>query len=1601
MKKICFAFFVCLALYTNGQNVAQVPYYCDFEDSASAAGWVLANGTQSSQWFIGSAVSDMPSGVNCLYISADSGATHSFGEPEAYVFASRTLHIDSGEYLISYDWRCKLPVTTPTWPFRNCLRAALVPGAASFTAGDNGGWIAGSVPGGYVSVDSTGGFSGTYDWTRYRQRVRIDSSGTYTLAFLFHYTRYNNYTTLVPPAIDNISIEPVTCPMVDSLTVTAHPNGILLSWDQSSASRWIVEWNGSTTTVEHPYVVVDEIGMGRSDMAYVTPVCGTDTGFYEQFAVTQPCDSIRHLPYFQHFDDLDVDLNYEIDFLPYCWNRLIVNETHNPYTSYVYPTLFNYFGVSNSPCLYWALDGSDEVRYAVLPPLAEGVGPMDSVVVSFEARQLNGSMRCTVGVMTDPYDSTTFVPVSTLYIQNNVFMDFSIPLTGYTGTGRYVAFRAAANGSGAGYQYFSVIMDNIGLSKISDCQPPVAVVKHPYPDHIDLSWTAGNGENRWIVYCNGVASDYVLNNGYTLSGLQSGTEYMIDIVSDCSYGETSLPRHFLVSTKCEPSDLPYSYGFDGDEFDRCWYMSGDWPRQVSGKLEFWPFLNGYSYAVLPIHPTAVDSLEFSFALQQDTIQVGVVDDPYNIGSFVPIRTVSKSRNGEWERYYCYFSNYTGTGRYLALRSPNPMHNTGYINDAFIDDVEVTVAPSCPTPDTYRLTARSNNSASFSWYGQGATLFRVDCTPAGGGVPITLYTQNTTASLTGLEPGTDYEVSIRIVCGAGDTSIALTGRFRTFAEPATVPYVCGFDSASAAGWTLVNSNYQNIWHIGSAAYNDTADHRGLYITNDSGQSNAYTLVSGSTVLAVRNLTLQAGYYNFSYDWRSVGDANDFLCVALFPDSVMLNDASVFSTTWYSNHTPDNAIALDDYMDYILNRDGNWHTRSGQIVVPSSGGWNLVFQWRNNNYSGYNPPAAIDNISLDINSCPPVSDLVYSDVTHNSVTLDWTEHGEATSWRVEYGPHGFVPGTGSFHTYFTHPCTLANLSSSTTYDIYIQPVCTDNQFVFYSGPVTICTEVCAQPDISRFADSSYSDVLTTAPVATLAPYSVSIMLLDSATLGGPHDYEGLRFFYASDVPLTAKDDIEIYMQPASTDHFSYGTEPLFDSTLARLVYSGPFDFDYGWNAVAFDSIYPYFGTGNIMMFVVDNSGASQQSAPFRGYTDYSGRGLYYYSFGQPVQPASLTANNCYGLYMMPFLELYSCTPYCTPVAGLDVDTVGYNFATVSWNGDTEAYEVTLRSLNDDGEPDIVATVQGESHTFTGLAPTSRYRCIVRAVCSSAEGRYSQPMSVDIFTDTLRCAVPSGFMVSEIYYNSALFDWQPESDEGQWMLHLWNTAYDTNLLVAEHHVLVEGLAQGIGYFAAVRAYCGGGIYESAESDTVRFTTLVCQQVEDLQVGSITHNSAVATWQSSSATCDVEYGPHNFGVGQGTLVAGVSGGRINLGGLEPGEYYDVNVRAECEDGVASAWSTVTFQTETVGITVVGENSKVAIQPNPASKVATVTISGVAGHIEVEVCDLGGRIVHSQSLDCDGDCQAQLNVERLGKGSYFVRIKSNGLNIVQRLVII
>ncbi|MBP5536081.1 MAG: T9SS type A sorting domain-containing protein [Bacteroidales bacterium] len=59
--------------------------------------------------------------------------------------------------------------------------------------------------------------------------------------------------------------------------------------------------------------------------------------------------------------------------------------------------------------------------------------------------------------------------------------------------------------------------------------------------------------------------------------------------------------------------------------------------------------------------------------------------------------------------------------------------------------------------------------------------------------------------------------------------------------------------------------------------------------------------------------------------------------------------------------------------------------------------------------------------------------------DSCTVRWSEFGNSTSWGLEYGPHGFAPGTGTAATAADTSYTITGLRNNTTYDCYIWGYC----------------------------------------------------------------------------------------------------------------------------------------------------------------------------------------------------------------------------------------------------------------------------------------------------------------------------------------------------------------------------------------------------------------------------------------------------------------------------------------------------------------------------------------------------------------------------------
>lgn len=80
---------------------------------------------------------------------------------------------------------------------------------------------------------------------------------------------------------------------------------------------------------------------------------------------------------------------------------------------------------------------------------------------------------------------------------------------------------------------------------------------------------------------------------------------------------------------------------------------------------------------------------------------------------------------------------------------------------------------------------------------------------------------------------------------------------------------------------------------------------------------------------------------------------------------------------------------------------------------------------------------------IAQCEIPTNLSVSNITDISAIISWENSNNSENAKVEYGISGFIPGTGSIIEASQNSVTITGLSADSTYDFYVQAICsTDN-------------------------------------------------------------------------------------------------------------------------------------------------------------------------------------------------------------------------------------------------------------------------------------------------------------------------------------------------------------------------------------------------------------------------------------------------------------------------------------------------------------------------------------------------------------------------------
>ncbi len=398
--------------------------------------------------------------------------------------------------------------------------------------------------------------------------------------------------------------------------------------------------------------------------------------------------------------------------------------------------------------------------------------------------------------------------------------------------------------------------------------------------------------------------------------------------------------------------------------------------------------------------------------------------------------------------------------------------------------------------------------------------------------------------------------------------------------------------------------------------------------------------------------------------------------------------------------------------------------------------------------------------------------------------------------------------------------------------------------------------------------------------------------------------------------------------NTTKSSYASGTDYETmTSADLVYTGNLNWtEVGWREVIFDSAFVWDGSSNVIITIDRDHGNDVSGSTFKSYqsTDTVYRTLYHYSDGTNMDAlnptASATRTKTMPMYKFTMCGVSQCNAPTVSVA------TTYNEGTLTWTSNATNFEVAVKAVADAAWPAETAVNNAYTYTATGLTPATEYMYRVRALCEEgetsdwAEGRFT--------TDSLPCVAPSN-LVATAALGTAEMTWTNGGNETAWSIRVWNTAFDQTFSATAQPFTVTGLTPGTEYQAAIAAVCGGGEVTSDFSDTITFTTDICDPVSNVSVTDVSSSYAVVTWnagENNTGSFMVEYGYEGFAAGTGTTITATTNS-VTITGLDYETNYEVYVRAVCENQYNSTWSNgVTFTTTSIDDNECGPVSNVTV---------------------------------------------------------------------------
>ena len=651
-------------------------------------------------------------------------------------------------------------------------------------------------------------------------------------------------------------------------------------------------------------------------------------------------------------------------------------------------------------------------------------------------------------------------------------------------------------------------IDNILIQRQACSSPIDLKVTNFSNTAATISWSDDSSITAWEVQYGSKGfelgsgtSSFVTNKTHTITNLLPDfTAYGVYVRAICGNGDSSRwtgPVTFRTQQQ-QPASLPYTCNFENDTENGNWGLingnqTNKWAideadnngglkslyvsNSNGAKNEYTQGVTSYVYAMraLNFEAQGVYEIEFDWKanglesfdiLRAFLVPVSEIIDDGNAYTMVGANTTvpaewidisngNLSQQTTWQHIYSKITM-SNVGTYnLVFFWKNYAYSNGEQTPGAVDNISIRIE-SCPLPSTVSFFNVTTTTATLVWteFGEASDWeiqYGMNGFVLGSGTKQSV-SGSTSCIISGLSANNSYDVYVRAVCGAGDTSTWATKT--TFKTPCTsgitqLPYFENFDTYDngVAIPTTKRDVIPNCWisrkidgasnmpYIanGGATYSSSAPYALDFSYTPNNSSSIAIMPEIDASISMNDLQLSF--------WckTEVGAAGTFY-VGIMNDPYIDGGFTMVASYTNPSNTPQrHTISLADY------------TGTGRYIA---------FRWMN---SSNNNRFVLDDVELKLSTttepCTPPTSLSTSNITDNSATVTWTAGGSETSWSVEYKKASESNySTPTTATTTTH--NLTNLTANTDYDVRVKAICGSD----YSAGVTTQFKTTTQSPIT---------------------------------------------------------------------------------------------------------------------------------------------------------------------------------------------------------------------------------------------------------------------------------------------------------------------------------------------------------------------------------------------------------------------------------------------------------------------------------------------------------------------------------------------------------